>query len=92
MSKGFRMKVSQEDIKKVVNEVLELPQQSIDNIKDTEDLRNYNLDSLKGVQLLAQLENEFQIEFAFDDLNIENVTTLNKIYYLLKKYIGEDFE
>lgn len=86
------MKVSQEDIKKVVNEVLELPQQSIDNIKDTEDLRNYNLDSLKGVQLLAQLENEFQIEFAFDDLNIENVTTLNKIYYLLKKYIGEDFE
>lgn len=77
-------------IKSVVKNVLGLSQGIIDSINETEDLRNYNLDSLSAVQLLAELEDEFKIEFDFDDLNIEKVTTLRNIYYLLEKYMGED--
>ena len=46
---------------------------------------NSNLDSLKLIELLVNLESEFVIEFEDEELAIGNYETLNDLYLLLIK-------
>jgi len=52
------------------------------------DLRNYGLNSITSIELIVKLEDEFNISISDDDLIIDNVCTVNKIVQLLEKYVG----
>lgn len=51
------------------------------------DLRNYGLNSITSIELIVKLEDEFNISISDDDLIIDNVCTVNKIVQLLEKYV-----
>jgi acyl carrier protein len=52
-----------------------------------EDIGQYGLDSIKGIQAMILLEGEFDIELVDEDLLLENVNTINKIKKTFEKYI-----
>lgn len=52
------------------------------------DLKEYGMDSLNAIELVVALEMEFGIEFAEDDLLVDNLCTVQKIILVVRKYQG----
>lgn len=52
------------------------------------DLKEYGMDSLNAIELVVALEMEFRIEFAEDDLLVDNLCTVQKIILVVRKYQG----
>lgn len=52
------------------------------------DLRNEGLDSVKTIELIVNLEIEFDIEIDDQDLLVENFSTIHKIAILLSGKYG----
>lgn len=50
------------------------------------DLKEYGMDSLNAIELVVALEMEFGIEFAEDDLLVDNLCTVQKIILVVRKY------
>ena len=46
------------------------------------------IDSMRLVELLVTLEEEFSMEFALSDLNVKKFTVVNDVYKLVNKYMG----
>lgn len=46
------------------------------------------IDSMRLVELLVTLEEEFSIEFPLSDLNVRKFSVVNDIYKLVNKYMG----
>ena len=55
-------------------------------IENGEDIRVYGMDSLLKVQLVIGIENEYNIEFADEDLDQKSFTTIDEICQLINKY------
>ncbi len=63
----------------------------VGTISGTEDkLIELGIDSLKKVELMIGLEDEFAIQFDDSDLNPANFSTIQDLINLLKKYIGDE--
>ena len=71
---------------KTLNEIL---QRDCGSVNENDDLVDYGLDSMKAVELVVELENEYDIEVDDEDLLIENLNTISKINTLIKKYKDE---
>lgn len=52
------------------------------------DLKEYGMDSLNAIELVVVLEMEFGIEFAEDDLLVDNLCTVQKLILVVRKYQG----
>ena len=71
----------EEKIKKIICSILD---RNI-AIENGEDIRVYGMDSLLKVQLVIGIENEYNIEFADEDLDQKSFTTIDEICQLIKK-------
>lgn len=52
-----------------------------------DDLSSFGLDSFGSIDLILDLEDEFNITFESEDLFIDNISTLEKIIDLIKRKI-----
>lgn len=60
----------------------------IDNIETVaadQDLKEYGMDSLNAIELVVSLELEFGIEFAEEDLLVDNLCTIQKLVEVVEK-------
>lgn len=51
--------------------------------------RDFAFDSLMIIELITSIEEEFDIEFDFDELDLEEIYNLDKIIENVKKYVNE---
>ena len=70
-------------IKKVMSDVFNIDIESIDNDSSPDNIENW--DSLKHMNLIVALEEDFDIEF--DDNDIENLLNFQLINLTIKEYI-----
>jgi acyl carrier protein len=73
-------------IKNILSNV-SIKQDSLQELKNDDDLRNVGLNSVTAIELVVKLEDEFNITISDDDLIIDNVSTIDKIIQLLNKYL-----
>jgi acyl carrier protein len=71
---------------KIISQVLGVDSDYLVQVKDTIDLRNCGLSSLKTIQLVVAIESEFDITLDGDDMLIENINTIDKIINLVTRY------
>lgn len=75
-------------ITEIITEVLELNSDTLANMNEHSDLVELGLDSLKAIEIVVNLEEEFDITVDEDDLLIENMSTITKLADLMEKYIA----
>lgn len=66
-----------EKIKEIVGTVLELDEVQIEKINIDSDLLELGLDSLNAIEVIVNLESEFDIEVEDEDLMIDNLSTID---------------
>ncbi|MFF2154429.1 acyl carrier protein [Paenibacillus chitinolyticus] len=54
------------------------------NLLPNDDLNSFGLDSLGSIDLILELEDEFDITFESEDLFIDNISTPEKIIKLIR--------
>lgn len=81
------MEFRRSNVINILSEALDVDINVLSQIGDDEDICPYGLDSIKGIQAIVLLEEEFHIELDDEDLLIENVNTINKIKKTFEKYI-----
>jgi len=74
---------------KVIETVAELSFIPADDINQDDTLTSLGFDSLKMVELIVALEDEFNIVFNDSDLNPENLTAVESIINLIEKHTEE---
>ncbi len=72
-------------IRNKLAEVLKI--ENSEEISLDKDLKEYGMDSLNAIELVVALEMEFGIEFAEDDLLVDNLCTVQKIILVVRKYL-----
>ena len=75
-----------ERINKIIKEMAFLEQDPEEGAALKEDM---GLDSLKAVELIISLEDEFCIQIDDGDLDPSQIKTVGDIYLLIGKYCGE---
>ena len=73
-------------IRNTLQEVLELDDNTAAGIGSDEDLVERGLDSLKAIELVVYIEDNYGISISDDDLLIDNISTINKISTLIQGY------
>ena len=76
----------EEFIKNTLQEILELDDNTINKMGNDDDLVNIGLDSLKAIELVVYVEDNYGITISDDDLLIDNISTINKIANMIKSY------
>lgn len=71
-------------IRNKLAEVLKI--ENPEEISLEKDLKEYGMDSLNAIELVVALEMEFGIEFAEDDLLVDNLSTVQKLILVVRKY------
>lgn len=72
-----------EELKKLINEVMNLDIDKIDNNKNLSEIDAW--DSFNNLMLISKAEDYFKIKFGLAD--IEDVNTINKIIDIVKKKV-----
>lgn len=72
-------------IRNKLAEVLKI--ENPEEISLEKDLKEYGMDSLNAIELVMALEMEFGIEFAEDDLLVDNLCTVQKLILVVRKYL-----
>lgn len=75
-----------EKIKGIIAEVLELDEERIQTISEDSSLIELGLDSLNAIEIIVNLESEFDIEVDDEDLMIDSLYTIELLCNLIKKY------
>lgn len=75
-----------EKLIEIVSSVLELPEETVSTLNEDTNLMELGLDSLACVEIVVNLEEEFGIEIAEEDLIVENMSSINRIINLINKY------
>lgn len=71
----------------MVKEVCENPEIN-DVLKENVDLsKEYMFDSILIIELIGNIEDEFQIEFSFDDLDLENIYQFDALVRIVESQI-----
>ncbi len=74
-----------EKVKDILNGVLKF-EAGASNIPENASLIELGLNSLNAIEMVVYLEDAFDIEIADEDLMIENMSSINQICDLLKRY------
>ncbi len=80
------MEISEQSIKEILSQVSEINKDEIETLTGDSDLRTIGIDSLTSIELVVKLEESFDISIGDDDLSVDNVSTINAIIELIKKY------
>ena len=80
------MEISEQSIKEILSQVGEINKDEIETLTGDSDLRTIGIDSLTSIELVVKLEESFDISIGDDDLSVDNVSTINAIIELIKKY------
>ena len=80
------MEINEQSIKEILSQVGEINKDEIETLTGNSDLRNIGIDSLTSIELVVKLEESFDISIGDDDLSVDNVSTINAIIELIKKY------
>ncbi|EGD48918.1 phosphopantetheine-binding protein [Ruminiclostridium papyrosolvens DSM 2782] len=85
------MEFRRSDIINILSKALDVDINVLSQIGDDEDIGQYGLESIRGIQAMVLLEDEFDIELIDEDLLFENINTINKIKKTFKKNISKFF-
>ena len=77
-------------LKEMVLQFLETDAQMAENIDENEDLSEYGFNSLRAMELVVNIEDEFGIELEDEDLLIDNLDTIAKLRIVVRKYVPAD--
>ena len=58
--------------------------------EDTDLITDLGYDSLKFIQLIAEIEEVFQLEFVIDEIEIEKLRHIKMLKQLIEKKVGEN--
>ena len=67
------MEFRRSEVINILSKALDVDINVLSQIGDDEDIRQYGLDSIKGILAIVMLEGEFDIELVDEDLLLENV-------------------
>jgi acyl carrier protein len=56
-------------------------------VLEDDNLKEYGMDSIALVSLIVEIEMKYNITFSDDDLNPDNLITINNIVYMMEKYL-----
>lgn len=70
----------------ILGNILDLSQETLENMPKDINLTDLGLESIKFIQLIVAIEEEFDVEISDDDLILDNFQSLEKLYYTLGKY------
>ncbi|ACL75347.1 phosphopantetheine-binding protein [Ruminiclostridium cellulolyticum] len=70
-------------IRELLKETMEM-EGDIDTVSPDEDLTNIGMNSVSFIQVIVAFEEEFEIQFEEEDLDIEHFRTINSILEFLK--------
>lgn len=76
----------QEEIKNMLGELLELDEETVGALTGDADLIELGLDSLKAIELVVHIEDNFGIMISDDDLLVDNLSSIEKIESLIATY------
>lgn len=68
---------------KIISNISEIPINS-DSMNDVDIINDYNFDSVKMVQLIIDIETEFDICFEDDELEIDKLNTIEKLKKIIE--------
>lgn len=77
----------EKEIRKLLTEILEITEEQIGDIEIHDDLLEYELDSLKAIELIVNLESSFDVMIDEEDLLIDNLCSIEKIMNVVNKYL-----
>lgn len=72
------------DVREIVSEIVGVSQENLD--PDASFMDDLGLDSLRALEILAAVENKFQITINPDRL--QEMTTLNNVIAITKQYVA----
>lgn len=92
----YTLTIQKEEVKKVEEKIVKL----IKMVSDDDGIlasymegilldRDFSFDSLMIIELITSIEEEFNIEFDFDEFDIEEIYNLDKIIENVEKYVNE---
>jgi acyl carrier protein len=81
------MDITTSSIKSILLESQTLKSEQLESIHDTDDLRNYGLNSMNSIELIVKMEDLYGFAMEDDDLLLDNISTINNIAVILKKYL-----
>lgn len=76
----------EEVVKGLLKDVLDLDEETMDSIGPDSDLLEVGLDSLKAIELVVYIEDNYDILISDDDLLIENMSSIKKIIEMIDQY------
>lgn len=75
----------EEDVSFIISEILGIEPLTVDVNSNL--LEYYHITSMQLINLVTQLENRFDFNFDYTDVNEENFKCISSISILLKKYL-----
>lgn len=78
-------KVIEEKVKKILNEITD---NAYDIQNDTSIILDLNIDSVRILYLLINLEKEFNVSFETQDLTIESLETVETLVLTIEKFLN----
>lgn len=79
----------EEFVRGVLQEILDLDEETVEGLSVDSDLIEFGLDSLKAIELVVHIEDNYDIIILDDDLLIDNISTIEKIMDMIKRYIED---
>lgn len=76
----------QEIIKSILQQILELDENILEGLNKDTDLIELGLDSLKAIELVVHVEDNFEIMISDDDLLLDNLSSIEQIEKLILTY------
>lgn len=77
-----------EKIYKIIEDVLKLTAEEIEKVTEDTDLIEVGMDSLNAIEVVVNIENEFDIQVEDEDLLLSNISTVRLLQELVNKYIS----
>lgn len=80
--------MNKDAILRCLSKVVGLPVEDLSSIPPEQELSEIGLDSLRFIELIVALEDEFQIEIRDSDLLFQKFSTLSNLYSMLSSYLA----
>jgi acyl carrier protein len=75
------------DIRKTIAEVFEITEDGIQD--DVDFYATYDIDSLRMIEVIVELEKRFALRIPPPDLDLENIRTFGQLLALIRRYAPE---
>lgn len=86
---GFKMKNVEAELKKIIGSLIGMESDSESITEETNLLKDLGFDSILLVQLIAEIEDEFQIVFKDSDMDVDKLYKFSELTSTVKKYIAK---